>query len=164
MVRKLFTIAIAASVALPTIAIPVAASAQSAREVRESARDVREDRRDLRQAQRYGDRRDVRDARGDLRDSRRELRGDWRDYRRTHRNDYRRPAYVGPRGYQYRPVAIGHRFDRAYYGDQYWVRDYARYRLPAPRAGHRWVRYGNDVVMVNARTGRVVTVNNGFFW
>lgn len=162
--RKFFMIALAATVALPSVAIPVAASAQSAREVRDSAREVRRDQRDLRQAQRYGDRRDVRDARRDLRDSRQELRGDWRDYRRANRNVYHRPAYVGPRGYAYRPIAVGHRFDRAYYGNRYWVNDYGRYRLPAPRAGHRWVRYGNDVVMVNMRNGRVVTVHNGFFW
>ncbi|MFC0205603.1 RcnB family protein [Novosphingobium soli] len=162
--RKFLTVAIAASVALPTLAVPIAASAQSAREVRESARDVRRDQRDLRDAQRHGNRGDVRDARRDLADSRRELNDDWRDYRRSHRDVYRRPAYVGPRGYAYRPVTAGHRFQPAYYGDRYWVRDYSRYRLPAPRAGHRWVRYGNDVVMVNARNGRVVTVYNGFFW
>jgi Ni/Co efflux regulator RcnB len=163
-VRKIFTLAIAASVALPAMTVPMVASAQSAREVRESQRDVRRDQRDLRQAQRHGDRHDVREARRDLRDSRQELRGDWRDYRQAHRDEFRRPAYAGPRGYRYRPVVVGHRFDRAYYGDRYWVRDYARYRLPAPRAGHRWVRYGNDVVMVDVRSGRVVTVNNGFFW
>jgi len=162
--KKFVTALIAASVALPTVAIPTMASAQSAHEVRDSAREVRRDQRDLRQAQRYGDRHDVREAREDLRDSRREMREDWHDYRRSHRDVYRRPAYVGPRGYAYRPVVVGHRFDRGYYGDRYWVRDYARYRLPAPRAGHRWVRYGNDVVMVNVRTGRVVSVNNGFFW
>lgn len=162
--RKFITAAIAASVALPALAIPVAASAQSAREVRESARDVRQDERDLREARRYGDRRDVREARRDVRDSRQELREDWRDYRRSHREAYRRPAYVGPRGYAYRPVAVGHRFDRAYYGDRYWVRNYSNYRLPAPRAGHRWVRYGNDVVLINMRSGRVVTVYNKFFW
>ncbi|MGF7155952.1 RcnB family protein [Novosphingobium gossypii] len=162
--RKFFMIALAASVALPTMAAPTTASAQSAREVRDSAREVRRDQRDLRQAQRYGDRRDVRDARRNLNDSRRELREDWRDYRRSNRQAFHRPAYVGPRGYAYRPVAVGHRFDRAYYGDRYVVRDYARYRLPAPRAGHRWIRYNNDVVMVNPRSGRVVQVYNGFFW
>ena len=162
--RKIIMAALAASVVVPSLALPTMASAQSAREVRESARDVRHDERNLRQAQRYGDRHDVREARRDLNDSRRELHEDWRDYRKSHRNDYRRPAYQGPRGYHYRPVAVGYRFQPAYYGNRYWVNDYARYRLPAPRAGHRWVRYGNDVVMVNMRSGRAVTVYNGFFW
>jgi Ni/Co efflux regulator RcnB len=162
--RKFITAAIAVSVALPTLAIPTMASAQSAREVNNSARDLREEQRDVRQAERYGDRRDVREERRDVRDARQELREDWRDYRKSHRNAYKRPSYAGPRGYTYRPVAAGHRFAPAYYGNRYWVRDYSTYRLPAPRAGHRWVRYGNDVVMVNVRTGRVVTVYNGFFW
>jgi Ni/Co efflux regulator RcnB len=28
----------------------------------------------------------------------------------------------------------------------------------------RWVRYGNDVVLVNIRTGRVIEVHRAFFW
>lgn len=162
--RKFFTAAVAAAVTLPMLAIPTMASAQSAREARDSSRNVREQQRDLRDAQRHGDRRDVRDARRDVRDARREAREDWRDYRRSNRNAYKRPAYVGPRGYAYRPVTAGYRFQPAYYGDRYWVRNYSNYRLPAPRAGHRWIRYNNDVAMVDARSGRVVTVYNGFFW
>jgi Ni/Co efflux regulator RcnB len=156
--KKLLIAALAASTL-----IPVAAQAQSAREVRESARDVRHDERDLRDAQRHGDRRDVRDARHDVRDSRRELREDWRDYKRTNRDAFRRPAYVGPRGYAYRPVAVGHQFHRSYYGGRYVISNYRAYRLPAPQARTSWVRYGNDVVLVNLRTGRVLRVYNGFF-
>lgn len=162
--RTFILAAIAASVALPALSVSTVASAQSYREVRESSREVRRDEHDLRQAQRYGDRRDVQNARRDLRDSRQELREDWRDYRRSNQNAFRRSAYQGPRGYAYRPVAAGHRFDQSYYSGRYQVNDYARYRLPAPRAGHRWVRYGNDVVMVNTRNGRVGQVYRNFFW
>lgn len=162
--RKFIMTALAASTMIPAIAVPVAAQAQSAREVRESQRALRQDQRELRQAQRYGDRRDVRDARRDVRDSRRELREDWRDYRRSHRDAYRRPAYVGPRGYAYRPVNVGYRFQPEYYGNRYWVNNYSAYRLPAPARGARWVRYGNDVALVNMRTGRVIQVYNQFFW
>lgn len=162
--RKIITAALAASFLIPAAMAPEMASAQSAREVRDSQRDLRHEQRDLRQAQRYGDRHDVREARRDVRDARQELREDWRDYRRTHRDDYRRPAYVGPRGYAYRPVAVGHRFAPAYYGRSYWVNDYARYRLPAPGRNLRWIRYGNDVVLVNMRTGAVVRAYTSFFW
>ncbi len=148
--RKFIMAVLAASVAVPSLAIPTMASAQSMREVRHDQREVN---RDVRRG-------DYREARHD----RREMREDWRDYRQAHRNDFRRPAYQGPRGYAYRPVAVGYRFQPAYYNNRYWVNDYARYRLPAPQAGHRWVRYGNDVVMVNMRSGRVATVFNGFFW
>lgn len=162
--RKFIMTALAASVAIPSLAVPTMASAQSYHEARDSQRDVRDAKRDLRQAERHGDRRDVRDARSDVRHAQREAREDWRDYRRSHRDIYKRSSYRGPRGYRYRPVNVGYRFQPAYYGDRYWVRDYARYRLPAPRAGARWVRYNNDVVMINVRTGRVLSVYNGFFW
>lgn len=159
--RKIILAALAAATAL----VPVAASAQSYGEVRRSERDVRDSRRDLVDAQRYGSRRDIREARRDLRDDRRELREDWRDYRRSHRDIYTRPAYYGPSGYRYRPVAVGYRFAPAYYGRDYWVNDYARYRLPRPGYGYqRWVRYGNDVVLVDTRNGRTVRVYNSFFY
>ena len=159
--RKIILAALAAATAL----VPVAASAQSYGEVRRSERDVRDSRRDLIDAQRYGDRRDVREARRDLRDDRRELREDWRDYRRSHRNVYTRPAYYGPRGYRYRPVTVGYRFAPEYYGRNYWINDYRTYRLPRPGYGYqRWVRYGNDVVLVDTRSGRTVQVYNSFFY
>jgi len=145
-------------------AIPSIASAQSAGEIRHDNRQVREERRELRDAQMYGSRRDIREERAELRDAQRERREDWRDYRRTHRDVYRGDRYVGPRGYVYRPVAIGYRFAPRYYGSRYVVSDYARYRLPRPVAYHQWIRYGNDVVLVNIRTGRVAQVNRGFFW
>lgn len=149
---------------MAAVAVPSIAQAQSLHEARQSQRDVREERRDLRDAQRYGDRRDVRDARKDLRDARQESREDWRDYRQSHRDVYRRPAYVGPRGHVYRPVAVGYRFQPAYYGSRYVISDPWRYRLPAAGSANRWVRYGNDVVLVNARNGRVVQVHRSFFW
>lgn len=149
---------------MAAVAVPAVANAQSAGEVRHSAREVRQDQRDLRDAQRYGDRRDVREARADLRDSRQELREDWRDYRRAHGDVFRGPRYVGPRGYAYRPVTVGYRFQPTYYGSRYVVSDWGRYRLPRPMAYHQWVRYGNDVVLVNIRTGRVAQVHRSFFW
>jgi Ni/Co efflux regulator RcnB len=162
--RKIIMAAIAASTLIPATLAPIAAQAQSRGEVRDSAREYRRDQRDLRDARRYGDRRDVREARRDVRESRRELREDWRDYRRTHRDVYRRPAYVGPRGYTYRPISAGYRFQPQYYGSRYVVNNYSTYRLPAPSRGARWVRYGNDVALVNMSNGRVLQVYDRFFW
>ena len=141
-----------------------AAMAQSYGEVRHDQRELRQNQHDLRDAQLRGDRPDIRNARRDVRDDRQERREDWRDYRRAHPDIYRGPGYVGPRtGWRYRPVATGYRFEPAFYGQRYWV-DPVRYRLPPVGAFQRWVRYGNDVVLVNTRTGRVVSVNNGFFF
>ena len=149
---------------MAAIAVPSMVQAQSLREARESQRDVREARRELRDAQYNGDRRDVREARRDLRDARQEARGDWRDYRRSNGAVFRRGAYVGPRGYAYRPVTPGYRFAPQYSGSRYVISDPYRYRLPAAAGPNRWIRYGNDVALVNIRTGRVIQVYNRFFW
>ena len=139
------------------------ASAQT-NELRRDRQDVREERRDLRDAQRSGDRRDIRDERQDLRRAQNERREDWRDYRQSNRDVFRGPAYVGPRGYRYRPVPVGYRLQPTYYGSRYVIADPYRYRLPAAGGFNRWVRYGNDVLLVNVRTGRVVTVYDRFFF
>jgi Ni/Co efflux regulator RcnB len=162
--RKFIIAALAA-----TILAPAALSAQSYGEVRQGQREVRQDRRELDRAYARGDRGDVREARRELREDRQELREDRRDFRQNVRGNrggyaYRGGAYRGPQGYRYRPVTVGYRFAPSYYARNYWVNDYAAYRLARPRyASQRWVRYGRDVVLVNTRNGRVVQVRNGFF-
>ena len=144
--RKILIAALAATTLIPA----GAASAQSAREVRQDQREVR---------------RDV--ARGDWREARedrQELREDWRDYQRTHRNEFRRNQYVAPRGYRYRSVGIGANLNTAFLGRSYWVSVYGRYRLPRPGVNQRYVRYGDDVLLVNVRNGRVLRVYNNFYW
>lgn len=144
--------------------LPGVASAQTG-ELRRDRRDIREERRDVRDARREGDRGDVREERGELRDARREYREDWRDYRRSNSAVFRRPAYVAPvRGWRYRPVVVGYRFAPAYFASRYVIADPYRYRLPAPPRYNRWVRYANDVVLVDTRNGRVTSVYNGFFY
>ena len=156
--RKLIVLGLIAATALPGIA-----SAQTA-ELRRDRQDIREEQRELRHAQRYGDRDDIREERRDLRDARREYREDWREYRREHREVYRRPAYAGPRGYRYRPVEAGYRLRPVYYAPRYVIDDPYRYRLPRPHRNQRWVRYGNDVLLVNVRSGIVNSVYHDFFW
>lgn len=158
--RKLIVSALAAATLLPA----GAASAQSPAEFRKDQRDVREQQQELRDAQRYGTRQDVREARHDVREARQEMREDWRDYRRDHRQVYTMPRYMAPRGYTYRTVRIGSALNPAFYGQRYWIADPYRYRLPRAVAGQRWIRYGNDVVLINARNGRVLQVYNGFFY
>ena len=156
--RKFIILGLMAATVLPGMA-----SAQSG-ELRRDRQDIREEQRELQDARRYGDRDDVRDERRDVREARREYREDWRDYRRRNGDAFRRPAYVGPRGYVYRPVTVGYRFTPSYYSSRYVIADPYRYRLPVAGRGTRWVRYGNDVVLVNMRSGRVIEVHNGFFW
>lgn len=157
--RTPIILALAAAVAVPSIA-----QAQSAGEIRHDRREIAHDRRELRRAELRGDRSDVRDARRELREDRQERREDWRDYRRAHRDVFHGRAYIGPRGYRYRPVGVGYRFAPVYYSARYVIADPWRYHLPRAIGWNRWVRYGDDVVLVNTRTGRVVEVHNGFFW
>jgi Ni/Co efflux regulator RcnB len=143
--RKILLAALAA-----TVLVPAGASAQTAREVRHDQREVN---------------RDIRHGRyNEARRDQRELREDWRDYRRTHRSVYTRRAYVAPRGYRYRPVSVGAVLNRLLWTPNYRIGNYATYRLPYPGRNRAWVRYGNDVVLINTRNGRVITVYNGFFY
>jgi Ni/Co efflux regulator RcnB len=159
MMRKILLAALAATVLTPAIA-----SAQDARDLRHDQREMRHDRNDLRHDERRGDWRDARNDRHDLRQDRRDTREDWRGYRDSHRDTFRMRPYQGPRGYAYRAVTPGFVFAPGYYHQRYWIANPGQYRLPVARPGLRWVRYGNDVVLVNVRTGRVIQVYNGFFW
>lgn len=143
--RKLLLAALAASAL-----VPAGANAQSAREIRHDQREIN---------------RDV--ARGhpqEAREDTRELNQDWRAYRRTHRNVYTRPAFRWPRGYSYRPLTVGAVLDQLFWGPQYRISNYTTYRLPYPGPNRAWVRYGNDALLINVRTGRIITVYNDFFY
>ena len=98
-------------------------------------------------------RQEVRQDRRDLRENRRELRRDRRDLQHS------RVAYVAPYGgWRYAPVNDGYRLRPGFYGQRYWVSDYNRYNLTAPGRNLRWIRYGNDLLLVNVRNGRVLRV------
>lgn len=143
--RKLIIAALAATALVPSVA-----SAQSAREVRQDQREIR---------------RDV--ARGDwqeAREDRQELREDWQDYRRSHRSEFRRNVYVAPRGYRYRQASVGTVLNSAFWGRNYQVSNWNRYRLPRPGVNQQYIRYGNDVLLINVRNGRVVRVFRDFYW
>lgn len=105
------------------------------------------------------DRREVRQDRRELQRDRRELRQDRRDVRRH------RVAYVAPyRDWRYRPVTVGFQLRQGFYGSRYYVSDYGRYNVRAPGRFQRWIRYGDDLLLVNVRTGRVLQVVRGRYW
>jgi Ni/Co efflux regulator RcnB len=105
----------------------------------------------------HHDRADVRHDRRDIRQDRRDLRRDRRDYRQE--RHHFRSAYVAPyRNWTYRPVTIGYRLQPAFYGSRYYISDYGMYHLRTPARWQRWVRYGDDLLLVNIRTGRVLEV------
>ena len=145
-------------------------------EARRDTRELRSDRRDLR-----GDRRDWReDHRGDWRrpgfvdpvwshrawsrDWRNNHAYDWRANRDFNRSIFSLPAYVWPRGFSYRRFSVGVRIAPLFYSQRYWIVDPWRYRLPYASGGQRWVRYGDDVLLIDIRRGIVLDVIPNFFW
>lgn len=157
--RKILIAALAASTLVPAMA-----SAQSAGEVRRGQQEVRRDQSDVRKAEQQGDWKKAQRARQETREDRRELNDDWRAYRNSHRQVFQRGYYSAPRGMRYRPITVGYTFQPAFYSSRYQLTNYNAYRLPNPGYNHRWVRYGNDAVLVDIRSGRALRVISGFFW
>lgn len=90
---------------------------------------------------------------------------DWRGHRRLHGDYYRQGRYYAPyRGHSYSRISIGFSLGTGFYGSRYWINDPWQYRLPAAYGPYRWVRYYDDVLLVDVRDGRVVDVIRDFFW
>lgn len=121
---------------------------------------------------RYGDNRWRNDYRDQRRDHRRWDRGwrgnnryDWYRYRSSNRNLYRAGAYYVPyRNWSYRRISVGFTLGSLFYGSRYWINDPWRYRLPEVYGPYRWVRYYDDVLLVDMYSGQVVDVIYDFFW
>lgn len=89
----------------------------------------------------------------------------WRYHRNYNRHIYRSGRYYAPyRGYRYRRFDVGLYIDAAFFGSRYWLNDPWRYRLPAAYDPYRWVRYFDDVLLIDTRDGYVVDVIHDFFW
>ncbi len=96
---------------------------------------------------------------------RNDRRYDWRGHRNTNRNYYSPGRYYSPyRGRSYSRLNIGFYLGSGYYGSRYWINDPWQYRLPAAYGPYRWVRYYDDVILIDIRNGRVVDVIHDFFW
>jgi len=94
---------------------------------------------------------------------RNDQRYDWRHYRDRHRSRFHLSFYIDPFGWGYQPFSIGYRMWPSYYGNQYWI-DPALYGLPYPPPGAAWVRYYNDVLLIDLYSGTVIDAIPGFFW
>lgn len=124
-------------------------------------------------SRRYGDWRDNDRNRGSWNDNRRwsngwrgDSRYNWRNYRNSNRNIYRLPRYYAPRGYNYgySRFSIGVTLGSLLFAPDYWINDPFYYRLPPAYGAYRWVRYYNDALLVDMRTGTVVDVEYDIFW
>jgi len=98
------------------------------------------------------------------RDWRRDRRYDWRRWRDRDRSRFHIGFYFDPFGWNYRRYGIGWRLWPSYYSNRYWLHDPWSYRLPYAPWPYKWVRYWDDAMLVNTRTGEVVDVIYDFFW
>lgn len=99
------------------------------------------------------------------RDWRSDRRYDWRGHRERYRSYYRPGRYYAPyRDYRYRRFSIGIHIGAPFYSSRYWIADPWYYRLPPAYGPYRWVRYYDDVLLIDTRRGYVVDVIYDFFW
>lgn len=97
---------------------------------------------------------------------RRDDRYDWNRYRSYNRNVFRLPRYYAPYGWSngYRRFSIGVVLSSALWGQNYWIDDPYEYRLPEAYGPYRWVRYYNDALLIDLRSGVVVDTVYDIFW
>ena len=96
---------------------------------------------------------------------RNDRRYDWRSWRYSNRNLFRSSAYYSPyRNWGYSRFSVGVFLEPLFYSQQYWIGDPWQYRLPYAPPGTQWVRYYNDVLLVDTWSGEVVDVIYDFFW
>jgi Ni/Co efflux regulator RcnB len=95
-----------------------------------------------------------------------ESRYNWQDYRNDYSQYFRAPRYYNPYGYgnRYQRFGIGVYLSSGFYGRNYWINEPYSYRLPEAPYGYQWVRYYDDVLLVDIRSGYVVDVIYSFFW
>ena len=100
------------------------------------------------------------------RDWRRDNRYNYSVYRNQNRNAFRLPRYYAPYGwgYGYRRFSIGFTLSSILFDQDYWIDDADYYRLPPAYGPYRWVRYYNDALLVDIRTGYVVDTVYDIFW
>lgn len=95
---------------------------------------------------------------------RRDGRHDWRSHRHRNRWLFRLGFYHDPFGWGYRRLGYGQWLYPSYFARSYWLSDPYRYRLPYVYGPYRWVRYWNDALLVDMRSGVVVDVTHDVFW
>ena len=74
------------------------------------------------------------------------------------------PAFRYPQGYGYRRWGVGSRLPRLFLSPTYFFTDYSTFGFGPPPYGDQWVRYGQDLLLVDIETGEVEYVIYGAFY
>ncbi|MFN7159342.1 MAG: RcnB family protein, partial [Erythrobacter cryptus] len=89
----------------------------------------------------------------------------WFDYRRGNHFLFRPGPYFPPyRSHRYSRLSIGLFLDSLFFQPRFFINDPWAYRLPPVYGPYQWVRYYDDVLLVDIYTGEVVDVIYDFFW
>jgi hypothetical protein len=89
----------------------------------------------------------------------------WSDYRRGNQFLYRPGPYFAPyRSHRYSRIDIGFTLDSLFFQPRFFINDPWSYRLPPVYGPYQWVRYYDDVILVDIYSGEVVDVIRNFFW
>ncbi|CAN5273305.1 hypothetical protein BH11PSE2_BH11PSE2_12970 [soil metagenome] len=156
---------ILALAALATVAAPMAAATSADAQGRD--RGDRYDRNDNGRHNGWNNSRNNRgdDRRDNRRDNRRDDRWDSRrhnGYSYNNRWYYGAPpvAYYGQSGFYpgYQAWSRGSYLPRSYWGGNYVVYDYGRYRLRQPPRGYHWVNVNGDFLLAALATGLIAEV------
>ncbi|WP_324075070.1 MAG: RcnB family protein [Erythrobacter sp.] len=90
---------------------------------------------------------------------------DWNGFRRGNRFQFHPGPYFAPyRSHRYNRLNIGFFLDSLFFQPRFFINDPWSYRLPPVYGPYQWVRYYDDVVLVDIYTGEVVDVIHDFFW
>jgi Ni/Co efflux regulator RcnB len=102
---------------------------------------------------------DARDHRREAREQR-EQREEWQEHRERNRKLFARGNWRAP--FKYQKFGQGSHLRPEYYHPRYAI-NAGSYRLKPAGRHQRWVRHYDDVILVDARNGRVIDVKRGFF-
>ena len=91
---------------------------------------------------------------------------DRRHYGRNFRSQqrYHGYAYRPPSGFYVRSWSYGDQLPRSWWSSQHRLNDWWSYGLPIPPVGYEYVRVGDDVLLVDMFSGRVVQMIRDVFW
>lgn len=129
-----------------------AANAQSEREILKDEKAVAAQQAQLDDAKDRGNSGDIHKASEQLDGARQELKED--------RGDQQTSRYQAPyRNWSQSTPAVGSQLRSKFYGIQYVISNPEHYQLGAIASDQRWIRYGDDILLVNVRSGRVEGVS-----
>ena len=77
---------------------------------------------------------------------------------------FRVNGYHKPSGWYYKLWGLGEFLPATFTGQSYWIDNYRAYDLARPPFGCVWVRYGNDAILLDKRTGEVLRVVREVFY